>query len=268
MQSVVLVVCDDGKGNVSQGSGFFVRTGEILTNYHVIANHVRGKVKVAVEDRKAKEWWIRRVLYFDTKNDLALLSIFDTPKPIDLSKADFSKPVKVKKRQKFEPIVGSVGGEDFTEGDLPQPLKLATTNANAIGQAVFVLSNPEGLSGTLSKGIVSSAARKVKDIKMMQIDAPVSQGSSGGAVLNAYGEVLGIVEGSLSTGQNLNFAIPQTSIKSFLRLYDLIAEEMIFTSNSTPNGWENWSPGVLRLPRNPTSVFNTGKGSGVGKIKP
>jgi serine protease Do len=74
-----------------------------------------------------------------------------------------------------------------------------------VGDDVLVAGNPKGLEGTFSKGIVS-AIRAGSD--RIQIDAPISPGSSGGPVLNRYGEVIGVATSSLTSGQALNFAVP------------------------------------------------------------
>jgi hypothetical protein len=81
------------------------------------------------------------------------------------------------------------------------------TNAkgSAVGDEILVAGNPEGLEASISIGIVS-AVRKERGL--VQIDAPISPGSSGGPVVNQRGEVIGVAESSLVEGQNLNFAVP------------------------------------------------------------
>jgi hypothetical protein len=66
-----------------------------------------------------------------------------------------------------------------------------------------VIGNPKGLEGTFSSGIV--AALRGND--EIQIDAPISPGSSGGPVLNDAGLVVGVAASSVVGGQNLNFAV-------------------------------------------------------------
>lgn len=75
------------------------------------------------------------------------------------------------------------------------------------GALVYAIGNPQGLVNTISEGIVSNPYRQ--DLNgMMQITAPISQGSSGGALINGNGEVIGVTTASLVSGQNLNFAVP------------------------------------------------------------
>jgi hypothetical protein len=76
-----------------------------------------------------------------------------------------------------------------------------------VGENIFAIGNPRGLSGTISEGIVSGV-RLLENNDLFQITAPVSPGSSGGPVLNRKGEVIGVSVASLTSGQNLNFAIP------------------------------------------------------------
>jgi tetratricopeptide (TPR) repeat protein len=86
------------------------------------------------------------------------------------------------------------------------PLSLSKDTVE-IGDAIYVVGNPEGLESTFSEGIVSSI-RKYDDNKLIQITAPISHGSSGGPVINEKGEVIGISVATLKEGQNLNFAVP------------------------------------------------------------
>lgn len=83
-----------------------------------------------------------------------------------------------------------------------------TLNASAkpaVGDDVYVAGNPKGLEGSFSRGIVSGIRT---DAGLIQMDAPISPGSSGGPVVNARAEVVGIAVSSIVGGQNLNFAVP------------------------------------------------------------
>lgn len=74
-----------------------------------------------------------------------------------------------------------------------------------VGDEILAAGNPEGLEASFSKGIVSAIR---KEQGLIQIDAPISPGSSGGPVVNQRGEVVGVAESSMVEGQNLNFAVP------------------------------------------------------------
>lgn len=75
----------------------------------------------------------------------------------------------------------------------------------AVGDEVYVAGNPKGLEGSFSRGIVSGIRT---DAGLIQMDAPISPGSSGGPVVNGRAEVIGVAVSSVVGGQNLNFAIP------------------------------------------------------------
>jgi hypothetical protein len=88
--------------------------------------------------------------------------------------------------------------------DVPT-LPLGDPNAVVIGESVVAAGSPLGMQGTVSTGIVS-AIRNVKDVMVLQTTAPISQGSSGGPLINSRGEVIGINSFMVADGQNLNFA--------------------------------------------------------------
>ncbi len=82
------------------------------------------------------------------------------------------------------------------------------------GQRVVAIGSPLGLFNTVSDGIIS-AFREIDGVNMIQFTAPISAGSSGGAVLNMYGEVVGISTAGFSRGQNINLAVPYDEINMF-----------------------------------------------------
>ena len=87
------------------------------------------------------------------------------------------------------------------------PVVLGDSDQVQIGERVVVIGNPLGvLENTVSDGLVS-AVRENNGTKMLQISAPISHGSSGGAMFNARGEVVGITTSGANEGQNLNFAV-------------------------------------------------------------
>jgi hypothetical protein len=102
--------------------------------------------------------------------------------------------------------------------DVPElhapPLSIDITEV-MVGDKLYAIGNPLGLEGTLSEGIVSGVREFGKD-RILQISAPISPGSSGGAVLNEYGEIVGVAVATLQGGQNLNFAIPSQYVKDLI----------------------------------------------------
>lgn len=92
---------------------------------------------------------------------------------------------------------------------------LLTSSNPEIGEKIYAIGNPKGLSGTISEGIVSGI-RDLKNKELIQITAPISPGSSGGPVINNSGQVIGVAVGTLTSGQNLNFAIPSSILMSLI----------------------------------------------------
>ena len=85
-----------------------------------------------------------------------------------------------------------------------------------IGEDIFAAGNPQGLSGTFSEGIVSSI-RQYEGEHLIQISAPISPGSSGGAIVNSKCNLIGIAVGGIENGQNLNFAIPAKYVNQLIK---------------------------------------------------
>lgn len=84
-------------------------------------------------------------------------------------------------------------------------------NKPSVGERVFAIGSPRGLENTFSSGEVS----QWRDTYLMQISALIDHGSSGGALINEYGEVVGITSGSFYDGSqaNLNYAWSIEAVK-------------------------------------------------------
>jgi tetratricopeptide (TPR) repeat protein len=96
-------------------------------------------------------------------------------------------------------------------------VRLGDSDRVKVGEAICVIGSPMLLEGTVSAGIIS-AVRELRDgRKLLQITAPISEGSSGSPVFNRKGEVIGVASFILSEGQNLNFAVPSNAVKTLLR---------------------------------------------------
>ena len=99
-------------------------------------------------------------------------------------------------------------------GSPPSTLRWGSSESMKDGDEVTVISNPLGqLPGTVSRGIIS-ASRVVRGTKLLQISAAISHGSSGAPVLNARGQVIGIVRSTIEAGQSLNFATATDAIRN------------------------------------------------------
>lgn len=91
--------------------------------------------------------------------------------------------------------------ESSVQSEVPKAAEIVD-----VGRQVVAIGTPEDLGWTISNGIVS-AIRMIKGTEFVQFTAPVSHGSSGGAVFNAKGELIGITTFKNSDGENLNFAL-------------------------------------------------------------
>lgn len=99
--------------------------------------------------------------------------------------------------------------------DLPT-LPLGRSSALQVGEQLFVVSNPLGLTNTMSQGLIS-AKRQMDGYTLFQISAPISEGSSGGPVFDSKGNVIGVAVLTIPDGQNLNFAIPIDYVRGMLQ---------------------------------------------------
>jgi S1-C subfamily serine protease len=168
------------------GSGFIINgTGEILTNYHVISGSQQ--VEVTLPDQSKYK---ATVLVRDRANDLAL--------------------IKIEPKKKLTYL--NLGDSDHLQ----------------VGQKVLAIGNPFGLQGTLTTGVVSSVGRDIDAENnrrmegMIQTDASINSGNSGGPLLDSQGNVIGIntaIYGPNGGSVGIGFALPINRAKSMLDDY-------------------------------------------------
>jgi S1-C subfamily serine protease/Flp pilus assembly protein TadD len=213
--SVVTVYSKDENGElICSGSGFFidvapprdrhdlpsnyelfakyigddksVQGAYVLTNYHVI----RPAAFVDLALHNGNVGHAPCILAEDEKADLALLLVSVPAFQMASASAEIFPRVKVKRI----------------------PLAL---NDPHVMTTVYAIGSPVGLSGTASEGKVS-AYREFDGERWLQTTAPISPGSSGGPLLLADGTLVGVTTLTKTEGQNLNFAIPASAVRSFL----------------------------------------------------
>lgn len=178
--------------NVNVGSGFVVDgEGLVVTNRHVVGEETGIYAVVTAEGR---EHTISEV-YRDNGYDLAILRV--------------------------EP----------EDGNTLRVLPLGNSNTLRLGESVLAVGTPFGeLTNTVTSGIISGLGRgivagsplgleaeEIDDV--IQTDAAISPGSSGGPLLNLEGEVIGVNTAMAVTGENLGFAIPVEAVKEMLANY-------------------------------------------------
>jgi V8-like Glu-specific endopeptidase len=182
---------------IGSGSGIIVgENGTVLTNYHVIVNSSRPSY-VSIKLTNGQVYKAYKVLAYDKIRDIAVLKIDSVEK-------------------------------------LPA-LELGNSEEIKVGQNIFTIGYPLGVGSVMSTGIISSAKTTVEDKEFIQISAPISPGSSGGALINAYGAVIGITTATLTEGQNMNLAVPINAFKMMPLSKEILLSQIIdnATSEST-----------------------------------
>ncbi len=167
------------------GSGFVIdKTGHIVTNYHVVEG--ASKVTVSFSNRDTVQ---AEVVGSDPSTDLAVLRVESAASALT-------------------------------------PLPLGNSDVVAVGDPVVAIGNPFGLDRTATSGIVSALQRLITAPNrftidhVIQTDAPINQGNSGGPLLDAKGRVIGVntqIEtgtGTSTTGNvGIGFAVPSNTVK-------------------------------------------------------
>ncbi len=96
-------------------------------------------------------------------------------------------------------------------------LELGNSDALNIGEPVVIVGSPKGLEGTVTAGILSSVRDSGDGYNVLQTDAAVNPGNSGGPLVNSQGQAIGVVSFILRSSQGLNFAIPINYVRELLR---------------------------------------------------
>lgn len=101
------------------------------------------------------------------------------------------------------------------ETNLPV-VDIGNSSTVALGESVVALGAPLGYSETLTTGVISNVFREMYGENYIQTTAPIDHGSSGGALFNMKGELIGITTAVVYSSASLNFAIPSDDVKKFL----------------------------------------------------
>jgi serine protease Do len=179
----------------SRGSGIIIdKSGLIVTNFHVIAAEEHGFPDPAAPSGPPKLATSITVSLADGRTVLASVKGFDRATDV----AVLAIP----------------------PGDQPLPVaKLGNSDALRVGEWVIAIGNPLGFDHTVTLGIVSGKGRvgfggQYDDF--LQTDAAINQGNSGGPLVNARGEVVGINTMIIDKGKGLSFAIPINIVQEIL----------------------------------------------------
>lgn len=102
-------------------------------------------------------------------------------------------------------------------GKMLKPLPIYSSNKPLVrGQQIVTIGSPLGLFNSFSNGIISGI-RKTEEQSLIQFTAPISYGSSGGALLNMKGEIIGVTQSGMEHGQNMSFAIGYEVLRMFTK---------------------------------------------------
>jgi len=107
------------------------------------------------------------------------------------------------------------------------PIPYGSSSSLKTGQRIYAVGSPEGYENSISEGIVSGFRTDENNVKLIQMTCPITDGSSGGAVLNSRGELIGLSVSGQHEGA-LYFAIPVNDI------YSMIGIESQYTEISDP----------------------------------
>jgi S1-C subfamily serine protease len=166
----------DAETPSGNSSGFFISAdGLAVTNYHSID----GAIYATATLSNGETYPVERVIYYDAGIDIAVLKLSTTSTDNKTTSA-FS-------------YLELAGTEDIRPGD-----------------TVYTLGNPLGLGLAVSSGIISAVERVVDgyDLPCVMDTADISQGSSGGALLNTHGRVIAVTSGAYIYGNNMYLAVP------------------------------------------------------------
>ena len=96
-------------------------------------------------------------------------------------------------------------------------LEIGDAKTNVGGASVYAIGSPLGLQNTITQGLICNPTRIEDSTRFILFSAAISSGSSGGALINKYGEVIGITAATYIYGQNLNLAINISYIDEAIR---------------------------------------------------
>ena len=161
-----------------EASGFFItEDGLAITNYHSIADAVSATATLSTGD----VYEVERVIYYDPDIDIAVIRVSHAA----LKGHDTS-------------AFATLDIADSGTGDL------------RAGDTVYAIGNPLGLGLAVSSGIVSATQRDVERYALpcVMSTADISEGSSGGALLNVYGQAVAVTSGAYVYGNSMYLAVP------------------------------------------------------------
>jgi len=177
--ATVAIYLVNSKNETSAGSGFIItENGYIVTNAHVVESEEEQAIKVSILGYD--DTFDAKIVGSDVQTDIAVIKV---------------------------------------ECDEPLPtVTLGDSDVLQNGELAIAIGNPLGsLQGTITCGVISGVERPLSNkgytMNLIQTDASVNSGNSGGPLINSFGEVIGVVNAKISSAEGLGFAIPINSVK-------------------------------------------------------
>ena len=97
-------------------------------------------------------------------------------------------------------------------------VRLGDSNIVSAGDKIYAIGNPLGVFDySVTDGLISQVRTLSADLTILQISAPISQGSSGGPLFNQFGEVIGVTTMIVTEGQNINLAVPGNYLRPMVK---------------------------------------------------
>lgn len=116
-------------------------------------------------------------------------------------------------------VIASDADKDLSLVEIPGaalPTIPLTTDLPRLGTDVYAIGSPQGLSFSVSRGVLSTADRVVGGVHYIQTDAAINPGNSGGPLLNQIGQVIGVNNMKFEGADRISLAVPMSSVVGFL----------------------------------------------------
>jgi serine protease Do len=185
----VLLRSPNSRVPIGQGSGVIIdEKGLAITNWHVVALAADRNSRVTVQVRlRNNQSYSAKVLSVSREDDLALLQL------------------------------------TIPSGGKVQPVTMGDSDSLMVGETMIAIGNPKGRQNTVTVGVLSATQRsinvrtpdgRVRNYKgLLQTDAAINQGNSGGALLDITGKLIGINSAVSTDSENIGFAIPVNTVR-------------------------------------------------------
>jgi S1-C subfamily serine protease len=220
---VNITVTDETKNISGAGSGVIVTPdGYVVTNEHVV--HSAKSIEIMLND--GRTFSVEKIVGKDPATDIAVLRILGNNLPT---------------------------------------AQLGDSQSLKVGQLVVAIGSPFGFQFTVTAGVISALARSLRSQtgrlieNIIQTDAALNPGSSGGALVNSHAEVIGINTAVIYPGQGLCFAIPINTVKRVV--------SMLISTGKVSRGYLGITAHTIQIQRRIVRGLQLEQESGVSVVE-